>query len=379
MKFIYTISSVVLAVLALASFFSFTKPYHYPWVPPTGYTGATVSYCSTAGCHSSFGDNVVNTGGGAVTAPGLPTSVTLGTAYNFSTVITHGDPDRSRFGFAIKALDANGVAVGTFTTTNTKAGVIDNEIGHRDAIIIQPEISYIYDNLTWTAPTVAPVYPITFYIAGNAGNGGQGSAGDYIYASTVVANAAVVPITLSAFYAKQLNNADVVLQWRTEQEINSDKFEIEKSINGQQFTYLSTIPASGFSSTIKDYKTIDKNPTSNGEYIYYRLKLIDKDGSFKYSDFAKVLLSTNETIVKNIATIHNGTNNIFQVNILSPNTQSLKINWINSNGQVIFTENKKLTKGSNTFQLQSNKIAKGEIIFLKFEAVSLNKSYSLVN
>jgi hypothetical protein len=373
MKFIYTISSVVLAVFSLASFFSFKKP-HFPSAAPIGYTGATSSYCTS--CHSDFG---LNSGGGNVVTIGLPSSVTLGTAYNFSTVITHGAADRSRFGFAIKAVDANGAAVGTFTTTNPKAGVTNNEIGHRDAIIIQPEISYVYDNLTWTAPTVAPVYPITFYITGNAGNGGQGTSGDYIYATTVVANAAVVPITLSTFYAKQLNNADVVLQWRTEQEINSDKFEIEKSINGQQFTYLSTIPASGFSSTIKDYKTIDKNPTSNGEYIYYRLKLIDKDGSFKYSDFAKVLLSTNETIVKNIATIHNGTNNIFQVNILAPNTQSLKINWINSNGQVIFTENKKLTKGSNTFQLQNNKIAKGEIIFLKFEAGSLNKSYSLVN
>jgi hypothetical protein len=378
MKFIYTISSFFLAVFALASFFSFTKPY-FPSAPPTNATGATGSYCSSAGCHSTYGVNAVNTAGGNVATIGLPTSVTLGAVYNFSTVITHDVADRSRFGFAIKAVDANGVAVGTFTTTNPNAGVIDNEIGHRNAIIIQPEIAYIYDNLTWTAPTVAPVYPITFYIAGNAGNGGQGPAGDYIYASTVVANAAVVPITLSTFYAKQLNNADVVLQWRTEQEINSEKFEIEKSINGQQFTYLSTIPASGFSSTIKDYKTIDKNPTSNGEYIYYRLKLIDKDGTFKYSDFSKVLLSTNETIIKNIATIHNESNNIFQVNILSPYTQSLKINWINSNGQIIFTENKKLAKGSNTFQLQSNKIAKGEIVFLNFEAGPLNKSYSLVN
>jgi hypothetical protein len=375
MKSIYTILSIVLAVAIIPTFFSFTKPLS-SGIPPTGYTGATGSYCSTAGCHSSFS---LNTVGGNVATIGLPTSITLGAFYNFSVVITHSIADRERFGFAVKAVDANGLDVGTFSTTNPYAGVSSNELSHRSPINILSTDLYTYNNLTWTAPSVAPVYPITFYIVGNAANGAQGPAGDYIYSTTVVANAAVVPVVLSKFSAKQLSNADVTIQWRTEQEINTNKFDIEKSSDGQVFSNVSSTKAQGNSCAAKDYSMVDKNPSTKGEFIYYRLKMIDNDGTFKYSDIVKVSITTKETIIKNIATIHNGNNNSFEVNILSPNAQSININWVNSNGQIITRETKTLVKGSNIFTLRNNKIAKGEVVYLQFTSSGLNKTYTLVN
>jgi hypothetical protein len=378
MKSIYTILSIVLAVVIIPTFFSFTKPHYFPSAAPTGYTGATGAYCN--GCHNSF---PLNSGGGNVSTIGLPTSVTLGTAYNFSAVITHGVADREKFGFAIKAVDATNTDVGTFSTTNVNAGVFAGgsgpEIGHLNAPFVTSTDSYTYGNLRWTAPTVAPVYPITFYIVGNAGNNGQGTLGDYIYSSTVVANAAVVPVVLSKFSAKQLSNADVTIQWRTEQEINTNKFDIEKSSDGQVFSNVSTTKAQGNSGAAKDYSMVDKNPSTKGEFIYYRLKMIDNDGTFKYSEIVKVALTTKEIIIKNVATIHNGNNNSFEVNILSPNAQSININWVNSNGQLITRETKTLVKGSNIFTLRNNKIAKGEVVYLQFTRSGLNKTYTLVN
>lgn len=373
MKLVYSIFMIVSTIAIISTFFSFTKPVS-SGAAPTGYTGVTGSTCVS--CHTSFS---LNSGGGNVATIGLPTSVSLGTSYNFSTIITHGVADREKFGFAIKAVDANGIAVGTFSTTNPYAGVINDEIGHRNPPTILSDISYTFNNLTWTSPTVAPAYPITFYIVGNAANNGLGNLGDYIYSTTVVANASVVPVLLSTFTAKQLNNADVTIQWRTQQEINTDNFEVEKSSDGQIFSNLTTAKAQGFSSTSKDYYITDKNPITKGEFIYYRLKIIDKDGSFKYSDIVKISLITKETIIKNVTTIHNVNNNSFEVNILSPNTQTININWINSNGQLMASENKTLIKGSNTFTLNNNKIAKGEIVYLQFKTVRLNKSYTLVN
>jgi hypothetical protein len=377
MKLIYTISSIVLVIIVTPAFFSFTKPVSSS-APPVGYTGATGAYCTS--CHGDFAINSPSPGGN-VAAIGLPTNITLGASYNFSIVITHGVADRERFGFAIKAIDASNVpiAVGTFSTTNPYAGVGSNELSHRSPIGVISTDSYTYNNLSWTAPTVAPVYPITFYIVGNAANNAQGSGGDYIYSTTVVANASVVPVTLSKFSAKQLGNADVTIQWRTEQEINADKFEVEKSIDGQIFSNLSSTKAQGNISTAKDYSIIDKNPSSKGEFIYYRLKMVDNDGAFKYSDIVKVALSTKEIIIKNVATIHNALNNTFEVNILSPNTQSIQINWLASNGQLITTETKTLVKGTNTFTLRNNKMAKGEVVYLQFKTVGFSKAYTLVN
>jgi hypothetical protein len=378
MKLIYTILSFVLIVAIIPTFFSFTKPHYFPSAAPTGYTGATGSYCN--GCHSSF---PLNSGGGNVATIGLPTSITLGTAYNFSAVITHGSPDREKFGFAIKAVDASNTDVGTFSTTNANAGVFMGaggpEIGHLNAPFVTSTNSYTYGNLKWTAPTVAPVYPITFYIVGNAGNNGQGTAGDYIYSSTLVANATVLPVALSKFSANQINNGDITLQWRTEQEINTDKFDIEKSSDGQIFSTVTTTKAQGNSNSAKEYNTTDKNPSTKGEFIYYRLKMFDNDGTFKYSDIVKVVLTTKETVIKNIATIHNAINNSFEVNILSPNTQSININWVTSNGQLITIETKTLVKGSNTFTLRNNKMAKGEVVYLQFTTGGFSKSYTVVN
>jgi hypothetical protein len=374
MKSIYTILSIVLAVAIIPTFFSFTKPHYFPSAAPTGYTGADGSYCN--GCHGSF---ALNSGGGNVATLGLPTSITLGTAYNFSAVITHGTPDREKFGFAIKAVDASNTAVGTFSSTNPNAGPIGSEIGHLNAPFVTATNSYTYGNLTWTAPTIAPVYPVRFFIVGNAGNNGQGTAGDYIYSSVVVANASVLPVALSQFSANQISNGNINLQWRTEQEINTDKFDIEKSSDGQIFSTLTTTKAQGNSNTAKDYTTTDKNPTTKGEFIYYRLKMFDNDGTFKHSNIVKVSLSTKEIIIKNIATVHNAINNSFEINILSPNTQSLNINWVNSNGQVITRETKALVKGANTFILRNTKLAKGEVVYLQFTNGVFSKSYTLVN
>jgi hypothetical protein len=377
MKFIYTISSIVLAILIIPAFFSFTnKPHYFPSAAPTGYTGATGSYCSTSGCHSDF---ALNGAAGNVSASGLPTSIILGTAYNFSITITHDMADREIFGFAVKAVDANGNAVGTFSTTNPNAGVGSGEISHRSAPPVSADIAYTYSNLKWTAPTVAPVFPIRFYMVGNAGNRNNQPTGDYIYSTVIVAAQDVLPVVLSKFSANQTSNGDINIQWRTEQEINTNKFEIEKSSDGQIFSTVTATKAQGISSAATGYSVVDKNPTTKGEFIYYRLKMIDNDGTFKYSDIVKVALSTKEIIIKNVATIHKAINNSFEVNILSPTTHSIQMNWLASNGQLITTETKTLVKGSNTFTLSNNKMAKGEVFYLRFNTVGLNKSYTLVN
>ncbi|MEQ1553829.1 MAG: choice-of-anchor V domain-containing protein [Ferruginibacter sp.] len=379
MKKTYTLFILASLVCIVPAFFSFKKPVS-SGAAPTGYTGATGSYCTS--CHTSY---VLNSGplqgqpGGTVTAPGLPTSIALGASYNFSAIITHGIADREKFGFAVKAVDAGGNAVGTFTTTNTNAGVSVNEIGHRNAPFVISTDSYTYNNLTWTAPTVAPTYPVTFYIVGNAANNGLGSSGDYIYSSTIVANAAVVPITLKSFNANLLNNGTIGLNWTTAQEINFDKFEIERSVNGIQFSNISTINSTGFSTNNSNYDFIDKNLNITAEYLYYRLKLIDKDGGYKYSSIEKISLISNTISIKKIKTISNTNGNIFELDIISPTTQLAQINWINTIGQSIKKESKLLFKGANNFTIQNKHLFSGEIVFLNISSIGLNKTFTMVN
>jgi hypothetical protein len=146
---------------------------------PGGYTGAEGTTCIS--CHGGF---PLNASGGSVIINGLPATYTPGATYdNISVTITHGTADRKRWGFAMKAV-ANGNAIGTFTENNPNVYInqTDREVGHTNAPTTNPSNSFIFSNLSWTAPTnpTSAQQNITFFVSANA----SGDNGDYIYASS---------------------------------------------------------------------------------------------------------------------------------------------------------------------------------------------------
>jgi hypothetical protein len=96
-----------------------------------------------------------------------------------------------------------------------------------------------------------------------------------------------LPIDLISFDAK-LNTEKkyVSLDWQTASESNSSHFMIEKSADGLTFDDLSKISAKGNSHTISNYSFIDIEPFIG--VSYYRLKQIDADGSFVYSNPGRI-------------------------------------------------------------------------------------------
>jgi len=90
----------------------------------------------------------------------------------------------------------------------------------------------------------------------------------------------VLPIELMSFNAT-LNSNDVLVQWSTALEINSAYFDIERSHNNTNFQKIGTVQASENTQQITRYQFVDPFPPSGR--IYYRLKMVDLDNSFKYS------------------------------------------------------------------------------------------------
>ncbi len=100
-----------------------------------------------------------------------------------------------------------------------------------------------------------------------------------------------IPVTLTNFNAV-LFNCEPTLKWTTETEINSDRFEIERSsANNSNWVKIGTVTANGNSSTKLTYSLTDKSTVSSTEKMLYRLKVIDKDGRYSYSGVLPV--STN--------------------------------------------------------------------------------------
>ena len=96
------------------------------------------------------------------------------------------------------------------------------------------------------------------------------------------ATAGVLPVTLLSFTA-QYTGEQVNLEWATSQEINASHYEIQRSHNGTDFTEAGEVRASGNTQTKTNYQFADKVTESVRAKLFYRLKMVNTDGSFGYS------------------------------------------------------------------------------------------------
>jgi hypothetical protein len=92
--------------------------------------------------------------------------------------------------------------------------------------------------------------------------------------------ASPLPVLLSSFEGKLTNNT-ALLNWTTATELQFKSFVIERSTNNSDFSPIGEVAAAGNSTSVKKYNFSDKNLPAG--IVYYRLKLVDEDGSSKYS------------------------------------------------------------------------------------------------
>jgi hypothetical protein len=357
---------------------------------PTSYTGAPkattpnlgqVKYCTNSGCHTSF---AINTSG-SVVATGLPSGTYIaGQAYNFSITIQHSLADRSIWGFSIKAVNTvDNKLVGTFTTTNSnatlKGSVTSNtaELSHSNAPITAATSSYTFNNLKWTAPAILGTNDATikFYIVGNAGDNDGSEAGDYIYSTTLNATLGLTPISLSSFTVSSSNNESVKIQWQTQVENNASHFEIESSNDGFNWKKINQINAVGNSITEKNYQYLQKNTLQYNATIFYRLKMVDKDGAFTLSAIKQIQLKNNSIVLEKswaqplqkekiaLYTLHSNGKNIITINVT------------NAIGQAIYRKQITLNNGVNNVLIPFNTLVTNNgVYYIQFANTNFNTS-----
>ena len=107
----------------------------------------------------------------------------------------------------------------------------------------------------------------------------------------------MLPIILSKFNASP-SNKNTNVTWTTSSEINGSHFEVERSSDARNWDYLSSVEAAGESSKAINYDYVDINAakyTNTDQALYYRLKMVDRDGSYEYSDTRTVQFEKGKT------------------------------------------------------------------------------------
>jgi hypothetical protein len=136
---------------------------------------------------------------------------------------------------------------------------------------------------------------------GNPGYTGTGTApdigadeGEFVYVE--VPSCYLLPIELVNFEG-WYNGSVNELHWTTLSEINSDKFEVQKSIDGLNFYTIGNVHAQGFSYDATNYIFYDDNPVPG--INYYRLKMIDIDKSYEFSNTIAINIpGTSATVIQ---------------------------------------------------------------------------------
>lgn len=98
-----------------------------------------------------------------------------------------------------------------------------------------------------------------------------------------------VPVKLLSFTANKTGN-NTLVKWTTEIEINSDYFEVQRSEDGLNFINRGKVYGQG-NSTVRNNYSYSDPLNSQAPIVYYRLKMVDKDGTYAYSKIVAIKLN----------------------------------------------------------------------------------------
>lgn len=99
-------------------------------------------------------------------------------------------------------------------------------------------------------------------------------------------NTLALPVELSSFTAEKESEKTVRLAWSTSSEQNTDYFDVERSTDARDWSVVGQVAAAGESQTMLDYRFLDQDiplAARRAGTVYYRLNMVDFDGSQAYS------------------------------------------------------------------------------------------------
>jgi len=154
-----------------------------------------------------------------------------------------------------------------------------------------------------------------------------------------------LPVTILGFTGS-IDKKLVQLNWQTSLELNSSYFEAQKSSDGTSFETFATFTARGNSNVTSNYQATDDLFFYLKNAVFYRIKMVDTDGKFKYS--AVLIIKLNAAAVKNnVKAWPVPYVNALNVEYNSEINQQVTISISNINGAKTLTTTSNVRKGQN--------------------------------
>jgi len=188
-----------------------------------------------------------------------------------------------------------------------------------------------------------------------------------------VACASVLPVELTRFEAVA-QKENIQLLWRTETETNNAGFEVQRSENGKDFKTLEFIEGAGTTVEPQEYAFADQTARPGIE-CFYRLKQIDFDGAFEYSEIVTAGLKGDQLEVSEV--FPNPTIDAAQINVTVPKGEQLTLELFDNTGKLLRSQQQQVGAGVQTLELDVNGLAAG-LYFVKVQTAQTSAYRKIV-
>lgn len=183
-----------------------------------------------------------------------------------------------------------------------------------------------------------------------------------------------VPVEFTSFSSIVSGN-NILLEWNTATETNNSGFEIERKTINKNFEYVGFVSGAGTTTEPRSYSFTDYQ-LSSGTYVY-RLKQIDYDGSFEYSNEveAEVIAPSIYSLEQNYPNPFNPTTNI-DFSIAEAGIVKIAVyNMLGQEVKLVLDEFKET--GSHKIQFNASALTSG-VYFYKLETANFNQTRKMI-
>lgn len=270
------------------------------------------------------------------------------------------------------SLDATSLSTGSWTDINELDFTTPNTVtaGAKDGNATGNKTSLTY---TFTFPSGLANGATVFFrwVDADATSSDDALGIDDFSISSVVA----MPVELSSFTSKVVKSG-VELNWATSTEISNYGFDVERSNDNANFTKIAFVKGSGNSNSVKNYSFVD-NSVNNGKF-QYRLKQVDNDGSFSYSEVVNVELNGQPSSYSLNQNYPNPFNPSTRISYSLPYESRVNLTVYNLIGEVVSEMNKVQQAGNYDFTFNASNLKSGVYLY-KLSASSLDGKSSFAN
>lgn len=185
----------------------------------------------------------------------------------------------------------------------------------------------------------------------------------------------VLPVELTNFIVVKQDKS-LELQWQTASELNNEKFEIEMSQNGRTFQKIGDVKGNGTTSAQTDYSFPIANPPLG--ISYYRLKQMDFDGQFAYSDIVSAKFEKTGVSVGKIFP-NPSLSGVVDLNLSAEEAKVIQVAVFDASGKRIIDQTRSLLAGNNQLNFNFSALAKGVYMIRLRDDISSTSRRLIIN